>query len=217
MAGQNDMSDLPIEQLLARPSRIIEGGDDMGRAAVAAVFRESQKQLDLLLIQRAVRENDPWSGQIGFPGGRHEPSDPNLQATAERETLEEIGIDLRHPEQARCLGPLDDLQARARARILPLFIRPFAFVLQPPGDPGVHLNEEVESAFWVPLAELADPARRSWYDAHRASVPFSFPAVELGQERLLWGLTHHMVMSILERLGRIEDATALCIPRPHPG
>jgi len=195
-----------------RPSRVIDG-DDMGRAAVAAIFRESNEQLQLLLIQRAIHEKDPWSGQVGFPGGRQEAGDKNLQDTAERETLEEIGVDLRASEQARCLGALDDLQARARARILPLAIRPFAFLLRAQAELSLHPNEEVESVFWIALGDIADPSRRTWYDAHRAQLPLSFPAVDLGQGRILWGLTHHMVMNILERLGRIEDATELCLPR----
>ncbi|HCP47300.1 MAG TPA: CoA pyrophosphatase [Deltaproteobacteria bacterium] len=208
------MPDSLLDHLMDRRSSVIHGDDDTGRAAVAAIFRVTEDQPQLLLIQRAVHANDPWSGQIGFPGGRHERGDPTLQATAERETHEEIGLSLQG-DRASCLGPLDDLQARARARILPLVIRPFAFVLVGEGETQFRLNEEVDSAFWVPLDQLADPKRRIWHDAHRSTLPFSFPAVDLGQDRILWGLTHHMTMGILERLGRVEDATALCIPRPR--
>ena len=43
------------------------------RAAVALVFREGRDGLELLFIKRAEHERDPWSGHIGFPGGRSEP------------------------------------------------------------------------------------------------------------------------------------------------
>ena len=48
---------------------------------------------DMLYIRRALKKGDPWSGQIAFPGGIHE-GDERLQATAERETMEEIGLDI---------------------------------------------------------------------------------------------------------------------------
>jgi 8-oxo-dGTP pyrophosphatase MutT (NUDIX family) len=45
----------------------------------------------MLLIRRAERGDDPWSGQMGLPGGRRHATDPDLRHTAVRETLEEVG------------------------------------------------------------------------------------------------------------------------------
>src|SRR5439155_1604605 len=70
-------------------------------AAVALVLIEGREGLEALFIHRAERAGDPWSGQVALPGGRHEPSDPDLLATAIRETLEETGVDL---SRAECLG-----------------------------------------------------------------------------------------------------------------
>ena len=62
------------------PLRVSGGGR---RAAVALVFRDGvQGGLELLFIRRAEHEKDPWSGHMGFPGGRQEPGDPDLAATA---------------------------------------------------------------------------------------------------------------------------------------
>src|SRR6185295_3323821 len=64
------------------------------RAAVAAILRESATDLEALLIRRAEREDDPWSGHMAFPGGRRGAADRDIEETARRETLEEIGLDL---------------------------------------------------------------------------------------------------------------------------
>ena len=62
-------------------------------AAVAAILRPGP-QPEMLFILRASKDGDPWSGHMAFPGGHRESSDASLRATAERETWEEIGLDL---------------------------------------------------------------------------------------------------------------------------
>src|SRR5207244_771887 len=62
---------------------------DARPAAVALVLLEGPHGLEILLIRRAERTDDPWSGQIALPGGRYGPGDLDLEATAVRETREE--------------------------------------------------------------------------------------------------------------------------------
>ncbi|MDH4045507.1 MAG: NUDIX domain-containing protein, partial [Gemmatimonadota bacterium] len=62
------------------------------RAAVAVML--AQESESVLLIRRAERVDDPWSGHIGLPGGRTSPSDADLLVTAMRETTEEVGVRL---------------------------------------------------------------------------------------------------------------------------
>ncbi|HEU4700285.1 MAG TPA: NUDIX domain-containing protein, partial [Gemmatimonadales bacterium] len=61
-------------------------------AAVALVVTPAPDSM--LLIRRAERAGDPWSGHMALPGGRHSRGDADLAATAMRETAEEVGVRL---------------------------------------------------------------------------------------------------------------------------
>src|SRR5437870_12884289 len=63
-------------------------------AAVMVILRDGPRGLEVLLGERTKREGDPWSGQIGLPGGRHRDDDPTMLATAFREPREAVGIDI---------------------------------------------------------------------------------------------------------------------------
>ncbi len=202
--------------LLRRPARCVEGSAEMRRAAVAAIFRQGpQDSTELLLMRRAHHDKDPWSGQVGFPGGRKDPDDPDLVHTAIRETREEVGLDLA--DAALLLGPLDEIQARARGHILPMAIQPIAFVLAGDDQPPLQLNEEVDSTFWIPVHQLAEPERRAWVNAERAEHPMSFPGADLGEHGILWGLTWMMVVEVLQRLDVVPETQPWVVPRPLPG
>src|SRR6185503_17634978 len=64
-------------------------------AVVALVLREGLEGPELLVIKRSEAEHDHWSGHMALPGGRVEPEDESLLATAARETFEEVGLDPR--------------------------------------------------------------------------------------------------------------------------
>ena len=181
------------------PAPRVVGQDGWKYAATAAVFREGPQGAELLFIRRSALDGDPWAGQIAFPGGRQEPGDHDLEHTARRETMEEVGLDLAGGG-VEGLGALDELRARARKRIIRMAIRPYAFVLSDGGAP-LTPNAEVASTFWAPLTHLTDPARRVRFDASRAGAPRTFDAVDLGPGQPLWGLTYQMVLDILARLG----------------
>jgi 8-oxo-dGTP pyrophosphatase MutT (NUDIX family) len=211
--------DLVLARLTeAAPRVVTDATGDWKHAAVAAVFRSGPDGAELLYIQRAEHDQDPWSGQVGFPGGRAEEVDDGLEGTAARETLEEVGLDLYGDPEVLRLGALDQLQARARQRILPMAITPFAFVHRGTERPTLTLSDgEVDEVFWVPLSRLCDPGRAVWYPHPMQSVQYEFPAIDVGEGRnVLWGLTHYMTMEILLRLGLIDDVGALTVPRVSP-
>jgi hypothetical protein len=77
----------------------------MKRAAVALILQLREGELGVLMIRRAEREGDPWSGQMAFPGGRMEPRDDNGLGGAPRDG----GGDRPAPGPGEpCLGRLSD-------------------------------------------------------------------------------------------------------------
>ena len=48
---------------------------------------------EVLYIRRSLNPTDRWSGDLAFPGGKANPGE-NDRETCERETMEEVGLDL---------------------------------------------------------------------------------------------------------------------------
>jgi 8-oxo-dGTP pyrophosphatase MutT (NUDIX family) len=162
-----------------------------GRAAVAAVVREADRGLELLFIRRAEDPDDRWSGHMAFPGGRQEPGDPDLEATAVRETIEEIGLDLR--AQGELLGGLDEIHAMARGRPVDLSIAPFVFGLH--GKAHLTLSDEVTSLHWLPLDDLLGKRHLSTYDYVHEGATLHLPCLRV-EDVVIWGLTFRMFGSL---------------------
>jgi 8-oxo-dGTP pyrophosphatase MutT (NUDIX family) len=174
------------------------GDGRSGRAAVAAVLHEPHPgDARLLFIERCRRDGDPWSGHLAFPGGRLEGGDADERAAAERETREEVDLDLT---PARCLGRLDDRPARVQ----PLTVSAFVYALElSPDPPALRFSDEVTDAFWTPLADLLDPTRHCQHEMRRDGLLRRFPAIDLlGPGRpLLWGVTYGFVHTLLQVAG----------------
>ena len=148
-------------------------------------------------MRRVEHDDDPWSGQISLPGGGREQEDPDLLATAVRETCEEVGIDLaRH---GRVLGRLTPIQARAKGRLLAMDVSPFVFELTAEVEPVV--GEEAREAFWFPL----DAALRGELDHAFAydndGVTHELPSWRF-EGHVVWGMTHRIVSTLLAVLGQ---------------
>ncbi|MEM7341527.1 MAG: CoA pyrophosphatase [Actinomycetota bacterium] len=178
-----------------------EHGADKRRAAVAAVFSPGPTDIELLFIQRATKASDPWSGQMAFPGGRAEPADLNSWSTAERETAEELALDL---SPATRLGSLSDLDGgRANGRFV--WVSAHGYWLPrtdgPAARPALRPNHEVADAVWVPLSTLADASRFIDYDYPPAAA--TFPGIQLDRDgQVIWGLTLRLLADLFARLDR---------------
>ena len=162
------------------------------KAAVAAVFREAPGGLGLLFIRRAEHPGDPWSGQMGLPGGRVDPGDASTLAAALRETREEIGLDLERV--GRPLGRLSEVRTHLPLGSVPHSVVPFAFAVE--GDPPLSLNEEVQEALWVPLSFLLDRGNRSSITWVRKGLPLPMPCYRY-EGRVIWGLTLKIVDEVI--------------------
>jgi 8-oxo-dGTP pyrophosphatase MutT (NUDIX family) len=167
-------------------------------AAVAAILREQSDaaSAELLFIRRAEHPKDPWSGHVAFPGGRRDPEDETLLATAIRETREEIGVDLS-PENL--LARLPDVQAMARSGIQNLIVTPFVFSVG--RDVALQPNAEVADTLWVPMDSLVRGDGKSSFSLEFRGQNYELPCIHLepGKHRL-WGMTFRMLEMLLEAL-----------------
>ena len=160
-----------------------------GRAAVAIVLRETSEGPQVLLIRRAERAGDPWSGHMGFPGGREDERDEDLIATAVRETREELSLDLTRV--GRRLGGLPELPAVARGRATGMVIAPFVFELTEDA-PLSYKADEVSEAVWVPLEPLLHGTLRTTIAYELSGQSTRLPAHDF-EGRIVWGLTYRML------------------------
>jgi len=160
-------------------------------AAVAIALCEGEDGLEALFIHRAERADDTWSGQIAFPGGRRDPGDADLLATAIRETREEVGVDLLRAER---LGVLDDMHPRTPV-LPPVVVRPFVFAL--PERPAITLSAEVQDAFWASFRALSAPGVLREITIHHRGVSRVLPAYVLG-DRTIWGMTERILTPLLK-------------------
>ncbi|MBN1686771.1 MAG: CoA pyrophosphatase [Spirochaetales bacterium] len=178
--------------LCGQPGSGAETGTPAGAPATSSAAPAGAPRV--LFIERTKHDGDPWSGHLAFPGGRLEERDLSLRDAAERETLEEIGLDL---SSAEYLGRLDDVTGVTT----PVVVSGFAYSI---ASPAVFaLNHEVSDAFWVSLDDLLDVTRRTQYRFHSRGAERSAPAIDLlGPGRpLLWGLTYRFVAQFLRLLG----------------
>lgn len=185
-----------LAEVLARtPGAPAETDGSPARAAVALALRhDAAGALDLLLIRRAERAGDPWSGQVALPGGRYAPNDESLLETALRETWEETGIDLHL--HGRVLGTLDELRPRT-ATLPSIIVTPVVVALE--AAPALVLNHEVAEAFWIPVETLRDPAVSRESSVHVRGATWRVPSFVLG-EHVVWGMTERILRQLLSRL-----------------
>jgi len=189
-----------IRQTLAsRPPQILPA-EEREQAAVALILRNGDSELELLFIRRAQHENDPWSGDLAFPGGKVDAEDGGARQAAERETREELALDLAHAEY---LGRLDDILGA----YLPVLISCFIYHLPQPLP--LLCNHEVREAHWLPLSLVADRSR--WREAtfNYRGAENSHPTIDLlgPGHPPLWGITYRLLTQFLHRLPPVA---------PHP-
>lgn len=149
---------------------------------------DTGRELETLLIQRTERHDDPWSGQIGLPGGRVKSSDPSTKAALLREVVEEVGVDLN--SEGEELGPLSLGHPMRRTEMR---VQPWVYGLKE--KPEVNFGSEVSSAFWVSLPRL-----RSTQTTSEVLIRGQHWKVEcfLVEGKIVWGFTFRVLTELLQ-------------------
>jgi 8-oxo-dGTP pyrophosphatase MutT (NUDIX family) len=160
------------------------------QAAVTIVHALSPEE-SILLIRRAEREGDPWSGHWSFPGGRRDPDDPDLLHTALRELEEECGIRLERESLEATLEPTS--VGRLVGALLQ--VTPFVFSVAEPLPTVLDPREAVES-LWVPVRMLQDPTLHSLQSVPWLPADQQFQAMDL-KGVPLWGFTYRLLQEWL--------------------
>jgi 8-oxo-dGTP pyrophosphatase MutT (NUDIX family) len=189
------MSGWTLDDLRDRLAGRAVAADEAERPAAVAVVLRLGEVPSVLLMRRAEREGDPWSGHVSFPGGRAEPGDRDLLHTAIRETREEIGVDLE--ASARLIGGLAAIPATGRStRPLPATsVTPFVFVEESPITPVP--GPEAESVFWLPIATAATGAYDAEHEYTHQGSAMKFPCWRFNGY-VIWGLTYRMLHTLIE-------------------
>jgi 8-oxo-dGTP pyrophosphatase MutT (NUDIX family) len=177
-------------RLLHSPSQNREDDPTLVWAAVSIILTPEPDSI--LLIRRADRTGDPWSGHMALPGGRQEAWDSDLAATAMRETREEVGIELLRSDMA---GQLEDVVPRT-PRLPPIAVRPFVFLL--PERPPLRLSPEVAQAGWVSLDHLLRADTRHPVHLDVGGQSRQVQAYQL-ENAIVWGMTERILTSFLAR------------------
>ncbi len=145
--------------------------------------------ITVLLTQRTAHLQK-HAGQISFPGGGMEPDDPDLQATALRETEEEIGLS---PDKVEILGELDLYETTTGYGVAPV-----VGWIEPPIELSID-PFEVAEAFEVPLSFVLDPANHVRESRTRDGTRRFYYVLQYDRY-YIWGATAGMLVNLSEVL-----------------
>ena len=151
------------------------------------LYQESAGELNTLLIHRVERSSDPWSGQIGLPGGRVEKFDGSTREALEREVREEVGLELS--KEGELLGLLS---VGHPGRRIEMKVQPWVYGLH--RQPEVITGPEVQRAFWVSLSKL--PSLRGTSEVEIRGTRILVEAF-LVDGRVVWGFTYRVLNELL--------------------
>jgi len=161
------------------------------RRAAVLVPIIARPQPTLLLTRRAdsLRKH---AGQVAFPGGMMDHSDPSLVFTALREAEEEVAIT---PASVQVIGTLPAVTSSTGFQVTPVVgILPATISYQPSED-------EVAAVFEMPLQEALRLGRYTPLDIHRHG---SEHRVWLSwfEDYFVWGMTAGIIRQLSLQIGQ---------------
>lgn len=158
-------------------------------AAVLMLLGEGAHGPDLLLIERA-HDMRSHAGQPAFPGGALEPTDAGPIDAAVREAHEETGLVAAGVEPFALLPDL-------WVPVSDFVVTPVIAWWREPSPVRAADPTEVASVHRVPIAELADPARRMRVRHPSGYVGLGFDVAGLR----VWGFTGGLIAGLLDLAG----------------
>ena len=170
----------------------LPGTERKAAAVLVPIFRRDG-DLRVLYTRRSDRMAS-HRGQVAFPGGRFDRSDPHLLAAALREAYEEVGIE---PQSVEVLGAFEG----RRTHSTDILVTPFVGLVR--GTPQWRADpSEVAEIFEVPLTALSDRRYRGNYRWRNNGLLTTHPAILYGGQTI-WGLTYALTLSFLELAGLV--------------
>jgi 8-oxo-dGTP pyrophosphatase MutT (NUDIX family) len=176
------------------------------RSSVAIVLMDDNcsKEINMLMIKRAKRKGDPWSGDMGFPGGMFSSeNDKKIHDTAVRELFEETGL---KKDGLEYIGRLSELLTKTHEKVLPMIITPFVFKMN--GKVEWKKSSEVEELVWIPLSYFFYNENRVSVKIRKSKFALSFPCYNY-YGRCVWGLSLFMIDELTNIRAHIEKGTPI--------
>ena len=181
----------------------IRKDESLLEAAIAIILRDGEHCTEFLMMQRAHHEDDPWSGQMAFPGGKVELNDTSKKATAIRETQEEVSIQLT---EQNYIGQLDDFYGMKVNNKNNAHVSCFVFKIKP--SVIAKGNHEVADLIWLPMSYLQNPKHAyEYYHPHDSSVQMPAVLINESKAQILWGLSLRMLTKLYKLVGNPLDVT----------
>ncbi|MFT7034698.1 MAG: 8-oxo-dGTP pyrophosphatase MutT (NUDIX family) [Cyclobacteriaceae bacterium] len=184
----------PIERLIELKTKARELNSAKRAGVLALFYPDSNNETHLILILRKTYKG-VHSAQVGFPGGKFEDGDVHLEATALRETEEEVGV------------PRDEVSVLKE--LTEIYIPPSNFFVQPfiaitAKTPNfIAQEEEVEELIEVPLSHFMDDAILTTKVLSTSyATNIDVPAFLLNGH-VVWGATAMMLSEVRELLKEV--------------
>ncbi len=170
------------------------GASNLTDAAVLIPISKGPRGLEVIFTKRSQKMRH-HPGQVSFPGGKTDTSDPSTEFTALRETHEEIGLD---PNSIQIIGALPKHET-----VTSFLVHPYVGLVSSGAMPKA-LTGEVSEIFSAPLDHLLNPTNyqiegRMWQGKARRyfSVPYG--------PYYIWGATAR-IMRMFSEIMEKHDA-----------
>jgi 8-oxo-dGTP pyrophosphatase MutT (NUDIX family) len=176
---------------------------DYPEAGILVPVTDNERNPEMVFTLRSSNLST-HRGQVAYPGGKRDPADLSLAATALRETHEEIGLP---PEQVSLISPLSQVMSRYG-----ILVTPYVGVI--PDESAMTANpDEIESIFRVPLSFFLEDRRERTDQLTFLNSTIYVPCYRW-QRYQIWGLS---AVVLVEFMNAVYDAGINIMEPPEGG